>query len=310
MKAIRVHQYGLPHQLVYEDAPDPLPGPGEVLVEVAAAGVNPADYKFRNGSLAEAAPLAMPFVPGMDIVGTIVATGDGVARWQVGDRVLAMLYLMGNGGYAERVCVPAEWCAHLPSGLDDRLAATLPTPATTSVEWIEDDLKVKSGDRVLITGATGAVGRIACYVAKSHGAHVTAAVRAARVVDVRHADATLVLDGPASPIGPFDFIADTVGGSLAESLLRLLKPGGTLSTIGTDPVGNPQAHDVHIRRFACFCDAERLERITRAAARGELELQVPQLMPLSQAARSHELLERGGAGKMVLVPDAKWSAAS
>lgn len=303
MKAVRVHAYGPPGQLAYDEVARPEPAAGQVLVRVAAAGVNPADYKFRNGSLAAFMPLTLPFTAGMDLAGTVATVGDGVVGWQVGDRVMAMLPLMGNGAYAEYAAVPAEWCARIPAGLDDTRAAALPTPATTAIEWIEDDLDLKRGDRVLVTGAAGAVGAIACYVAKRRGAHVVAGIRKAQAGGVANADEVFFLDGDeALAPGSLDCIADAVGGRTAGSLLAALKPGGVLSTVATDPVDNAAGHDVVIRMFGCYADAARLGALAEVVARGELAIGQPATMPLGQAAQAHELLERGGAGKIVLLP--------
>lgn len=303
MKAVCVHAYGPPDTLVLDDVPDPSPGAGELVVAVHACGVNPADLKFRSGALSAVMPLAMPFVPGMDIAGTVMAVGEGVSAFRPGDRVLAMLYLMGNGGYAERVALPADWCAPLPPGLDLVTAAALPTPATTAVEWIEDDIRPGPGDRLLVTGAAGAVGLIACHVARRHGAHVTAAVRRSAVHRVCDADDILLLDGDEAPApGSYDAIADAVGGATATRLLPALKRGGLLSTIATDPVGNPDGLEVAIRFFGNRPDAGRLAGIAQDVAGGVLRLPAPQVMPLADAAKAHARMESGGAGKIVLVP--------
>lgn len=306
MKAIRIHGYGAPDVLVLDEVPDPVPGAMEVVVTVEAAGVNPADYKYRNGMLAAVNTKPLPFIPGMDIVGRVSAVGEGVDEFAVGDRVLAMLYLMGNGGYAEQVAVPAAWCARLPAGLDAATAATLPTPATTAVEWIEDDLAVGPGHRVLITGAAGAVGRIACYVAKQHGAYVAAAVKGSQAAAVVHADDTLILDdGSEARQNWYDSIADTIGGAAAGGLLTALKPGGVLSTVATDPVKTRAGLDVTVRFFGNRPDAKRLGKIAQAVSDGALTIAKPRVLPLSQAAQAHRLVEAGGAGKFVLKPDAK-----
>lgn len=303
MKAMRVHAFGAPGQLAYDEVPEPTAGPGEVVVAVSAAGVNPADHKFRSGLLAAAVP-RLPFVPGMDVAGRIAALGDGVEGWQIGDRVIAMLYMMGNGGYQEKVAVPAQWCARIPDGLDDVMAAALPTPATTAIEWIDEGVQPEAGTRLLVTGAVGAVGLIACWAAKERGAHVSAAVRQEQAGQVMYADAILALDTDDVPAaGSFDCIADAIGGETAVRLLPSLKPGGFLSTVGTDPGTNPLGLHVRIVRFGNRSDADVLARAARAVATGGLNLARPTTMPLSEAARAHELMERGGAGKIVLLTD-------
>lgn len=302
MKAVRIHEYGPATNMVYEDVPDPVPGEGEVVVAVAAAGVNPADYKYRSGMFAEIDKRRMPLTLGMDIAGTVEALGAGVEGLKVGDAVFAMLYLMGNGGYAEKVAVPAGWCARLPAGLDPVRAAALPTPITTAVEWIEEGIKAGPGLRILVTGATGAVGRFACYSAMQLGAHVTAAVRPAYADQVAHADDILILDGRNAPrAGWYDVIADTIGGATASGLLSALKPGGVLSTVATDPVMKPEGLDVEIGFFGNYADAAKLARIAGAVAAGEIAIEQPTVLPLSRAAEAHELLETGKARKVVLV---------
>lgn len=301
MKAIRVHEFGPPGQLICDEIEEPLAGPGEIVIAVAAAGVNPADYKFRSGLLA-AAISKLPFVPGMDVAGRVAAVGEGVEGWQVGDRVAAMLYMMGNGGYQEKVAVPADWCARIPAELDDATAGSLPTPVTTAIEWIDEGVMPEPGTRVLVTGAIGAVGLIACWAAKARGAHVTAGVRRSQVDRVKYADAILALDAEdVPPAGSFDCIADAIGGDTATRLLPSLKSGGVLSTVGTDPVTNPEGLDVTIVHFGNRSDAKVLARAAEAVASGDLVLPAPMTMPLTEAARAHELMERGGAGKIVLL---------
>ncbi|RYE66446.1 MAG: NADP-dependent oxidoreductase, partial [Oxalobacteraceae bacterium] len=296
------HTFGGPENLVYEDVPAPKPGPGEVVVAVAAAGVNPADYKFRNGMLAVAVP-GLPFVPGMDIAGRVVALGDGVSSWKVGDRVMALLQLMGNGAYQEQVAVPVEWCAPTPDQLDDVTAAALPTPAITAFQLIEEGLKVGPGVRLLVVGAVGAVGRIACFAAQAQGAHVTAAVRRSQMADVVYADASIALEDDFQATGHFDAIADTVGGATATRFLPSLKAGGMLKTVATDPVLNPDNCDVAIEFFSNYTNAAVLERAALAVASGELSIIPPTVMPLRQASNAHAALERGGAGKIVLTTE-------
>lgn len=305
MKAVRIHQFGAPEVMAYEEVPDPVAGPNEVVVAVQASGVNPADYKFRNGSLNARSPrpLALPLTLGMDVVGTIAAVGPGAERFAVGDPVLAMLYLMGNGGYAEQVAVPVDWCGPLPAELDPIRAATLPTPGTTALEWIEDGLRIEAGQRLLVLGAAGAVGRIAAFVARARGAHVTAGIRRGQEAQVEYADDVLLLDGAAPAPGRFDAIADAIGGETAVRMLSALKPGAPLSTIATDLVEPLAPAGAVVRRFGCHADGARLSGLAEAAADGRLTIAPPTVLPMSAAAEAHRRMERGGAGKIVLVPD-------
>jgi NADPH:quinone reductase-like Zn-dependent oxidoreductase len=302
MKAIRVHKYGPPEVMVLEDTPDPLAEAGEIVIGIEAAGVNPADYKFRNGSLDAHFPKKMPFVPGMDVAGRVLSLGQGVSRFEVGDRVFGMMPLGGKGGYAERAAGLAEWFAAIPEGMDMATAASLPCPASTAIQQVEDDLDVRAGQRVLVTGATGACGLVACYAAKRRGAQVTAAVRRKYRDRVQHADDILFLDDGSSPaVDPFDAIVDTVGGATAHRLLSLLKPGGALSSIGTDPIADADRSDITVRHFGVKADAARLGQFAREVAAGTIEPVAFETMPLAAAAEAHRRLEAGGAPKIVLV---------
>lgn len=306
MKAARIHAYGAPEALVYEEAPDPVAGEGEMLVTVEAAGINPADYKFRRGDFAAYLPLPMPLTLGMDIAGRVLAVGKGVEGYKPGDAVLALLTHAPAAGYAEKAVAPAGYFAHRPEGLDAVRAAALPTPGLTGAQQVEQGIDIKAGQRILVTGATGAVGRAAVFAAKRRGAHVTAGVKAAHKDAVpADADAVLVLDDNGAvgdPDAAFDAIADTVGGTTANGLLKTLKPGGLLSTVSTIPVGDPGGLDVVIRNFTVKPDSPGLRRLAEAVASGALTMPPIEVLPLSQAAQAHRRMEAGGAGKLVLAP--------
>ena len=302
MKVVRIHDYGGPEAMVFEEVPDPQPGRGEIVVAVEAAGVNPADYKFRNGSLAAYFPKPMPLVLGMDVAGRVLALGVGVTDFKTGDRVFGMMPMGGNGGYAERTFGPAVWFTATPEGMDSITAAALPTPASTAIQQIEDDLDVQPGQKLIVTGATGACGRVLCYAAKRRGGHVTAAVREKYRDQVRHADEVLILDGSAAPgTASYDYIADTVGGAVAHGLLPMLKAGGVLSTIATDPIGHPSGLDVVVRHFGVLVDAGRLAQFAHEMAAGATEPPAITVMKLSEAPEAHRRLEAGGGGKIVLI---------
>ena len=161
MKAVVVHQYGGPEVLKFEEYPDPVPGPGEVLVRVAATSVNPRDYKQRAGSLKESYPIQFPGVIGVDIAGTVVKIGTGVDGFSAGDQVFAM----AANTYAELCVVKADILVKVPKGLDLIQAAALPLVTTTGNELISAT-GIKAGQTVLVVGAAGNVGRSAVFTAK------------------------------------------------------------------------------------------------------------------------------------------------
>jgi len=170
MKAVRIHGHGGPEALVWEDAPRPVPGPGEILVRVAAAGVNPADYKHRNGMFRDFVPYVFPKILGYDVAGTVEAHGRDAGGPEIegpdsgrpapGTRVFAMLDPLTAGGYAQYVAVPAHFCAVIPEGMDFATAAALPCPALTGTQMVEEILRPAMGETVLVTGATGLSGSI------------------------------------------------------------------------------------------------------------------------------------------------------
>src|ERR1700735_1266250 len=171
MKAVVVHQYGGPEVLKFEEYPDPIPGPGEVLVRVAAASVNPIDYKRGAGLTKDFYPLTLPGLIGVDLAGTVVKTGPGVEDFSVGDRVFAM----ADNTYAELCVVKAVVLAKIPKGLDLIEAAALPLVTMTGSQLLSAT-GIEAGQTVMVVGAAGNVGRSAVFTAKERGATVIAGV--------------------------------------------------------------------------------------------------------------------------------------
>ena len=169
MKAARLHSYGDPSQFRLDDVADPAPGPGEVLIRVAASSVNHIDLFMRQGHLHQMLPLEHPSVLGRDGAGTVVSVGAGVTGYKPGDRVVALFPLNGRGAHTELGVVPVAAIARLPQGLSFEEGATLPLAALTGRPAV-DALKVKRGARVLVAGALGAVGRVAVQYLKELGA--------------------------------------------------------------------------------------------------------------------------------------------
>jgi len=171
MKAIVVHQYGGPDVLKFEDYPDPVPGPGGVLVRVAAASVSPIDYKRRAGLTKDFYPMHFPGLIGVDMAGTVVTMGPGVEGFSVGDQVFAM----ADNTYAELCVINAAVLAKIPRGLDLIRAAALPL-ATVTGNQLGSATGIKAGQMVMVVGAAGSVGRSAVFTAKERGAVVIAGV--------------------------------------------------------------------------------------------------------------------------------------
>jgi len=299
MKAIVVHQYGGPEVLKFEEYPDPVPGPGEVLVRVAAASVNPLDYKRRAGLTKDFYPIKFPGLIGVDIAGTVVKIGPGVEGFSVGDQVFAM----ADNTYAELCAVKAAILAKVPKGLDLIQAAALPLVTTTGNQLLLAT-GIKAGQTVLVVGAAGNVGRSAVFTAKARGATVIAGVLKRQIDDAKTVGADQVVatdDAAIANLPPLDAVADAVGGRTAEELIAKVKPGGVFASV----VGAPQnaAEYPSVKAVFVFSkfDRKTLEFMAEAVRDGKLVIPISLKLPLSEAAEAQAAAEKGGVGKILLV---------
>jgi NADPH:quinone reductase-like Zn-dependent oxidoreductase len=301
MKAIVVHQYGGPEVLKYEDYPDPVPGTGEVLVRVAAASVNPIDYKRRAGLTQAFYPMTFPGLIGVDVSGTVAKLGPGAEGFSVGDQVFAM----ADNAYAELCVVKADALAKVPVGLDLVGAAALPLVTVTGNQLMFAT-EIKASQTVLVAGAAGNVGRSAVFTAKDRGATVIAGVLKRQIDDVKTVGADQVVatddDAAIASLSPLDAVADTVGGKTAEKLIGKVKPGGVYASVVEAPQSAayyPSVKMVHV--FSHF-DRRTLEFMAAAVRDGKLVIPIGPRFPLSRAAEAHTTAEKGGVGKILLVP--------
>jgi len=301
MKAIVVHQYGGPEVLKFEDYPDPVPGPGEVLVRVAATSVNPIDYKRRAGLAKDFYPLQLPGLIGVDIAGTVVKIGPGVEGFSVGDQVFAM----ADNTYAELCVVKAAALAKVPKRLDLIQAAALPLVTVTGNQLMSAT-GIKAGQTVLVVGAVGNVGRSAVFTGKQRGATVIAGVLKKQMDEVKTvgADQVVATDDDTAIVNlpSLDAVADTVGGGTAEKLIAKVKPGGVFATVLAPPQSAayyPSVKVVHV--FSKF-DRKTLEFMAEAVRDGKLVIPISGKLPLSKAAEAQAAAEKGGTGKILLVP--------
>jgi len=300
MKAIVVHQYGPPEVLRYEEYPDPAPGPGEVLVRVAAASVNPVDYKRRAGLTTEFYPLKFPGLIGVDVAGTVIRLGPGVEGFSIGDPVFAM----ADDTYAELCVVKASMLAKVPKGLDLIEAAALPLATTTGNQLLLAT-KVDVGQTVLVAGAAGNVGRSAVFTAKTRGATVIAGVLRRQIDGAKTIGADQVVatddDTVIASLPPLDAVADTVGGRTADKLIAKVKPGGVYATVLKAP--DTAAEYPSVRVVAVFSKFDRatLEFMAEAVRDGKLLIPISLKLPLSEAAEAQAAAEKGVGGKILLV---------
>jgi NADPH:quinone reductase-like Zn-dependent oxidoreductase len=301
MKAVVNYEYGGPEVLKYTDYPDPVAGPGDVLVRVAAAGVNPVDVIERSGGTKDWRP-ELPDILGWDVAGTVLGLGPGAKGFSVGDRVLAWTYHT----YAELCVVKAELLAKVPQGLELVAAAALPLVTITGSQLISVAAEAKAGQTVLVSGAFGGVGRSAVFTAKELGARVLAGVLKRQLDSARSlgADEVVALDDETAMrnLAPVDVVANAVRGKTAEQLLGKVKPGGIFASVTGVP---PNAKDFPSVRTVAFIskqDADRLLHMANAVAAGKLVIPIDRRLPLKDAAEAHSALARGGIGKVLLLP--------
>jgi NADPH:quinone reductase-like Zn-dependent oxidoreductase len=301
MKAIVVHEYGGPEVLKFEDYPDPVPGQGEVLVRVAAASVNPIDYKRRAGLTKDFYPLMFPGLIGVDLAGTVVKIGLGVEGFSVGDKVFAM----ADNTYAELCVVKAEVLAKIPEGLDLIDVAALPLVTTTGNQLLSAT-EIKAGQTVMVVGALGNVGRSAVFTAKGLGATVIAGVLKRQIDEAKTVGADRVVatddDTAIASLLPLDAVADTVGGRTAEKLIAKVKPGGVFAAVNGAPKNAADYPSVKVVAVFSKFDRKTLESVADAVRDGKLVIPISRKLPLSEAAKAHAAAEKGGIGKILLVP--------
>ncbi|GHO68292.1 NADPH:quinone reductase [Ktedonobacter sp. SOSP1-52] len=306
MKAIRIHRSGGPEVLEYEEVPRPIAGPGEVLLRVCAAGVNPADWRGRAGfpDLPEhlRPTLPRPSTPGFDASGIVEAVGPGVTEFQEGDAVYGMIrFLSRSSTYAEYTTAPVTDLAFKPATIDHLQAAAVPMAALTAWQFLYQDLE--PGQTVLINGAAGGVGHFAVQLAKIKGAHVIAVASSRHEVFLRELGVGEYIDYTATPVEQaarnVDLVYDTVGGANGDRLLSVLKRGGRLVGIN---IGNYSAEraawlgiTIGTKHPSLHPDTAQLAEIGHLIDTGQVRVAIDAVVPLSEAYKAHV---RGEAGHM------------
>jgi NADPH:quinone reductase-like Zn-dependent oxidoreductase len=243
MKAIVLTGYGDVNKLEFREVPDPKVGPNEIKVRMVGASINPVDYKLRTGALHGMMPLTFPAILGKDASGEVVEVGAGVTRFNIGAHVMGLV----SGAYAEFVVAPTEAWTEVPPRMDMVDAAALPLVLLTGAQLIEDGVRPRKGDVVLVTGAVGSVGRVAVFVALAAGAEVWAGVRGEQKAEASklgvHGIIALDAESEIAWLPLLDGIADTVGGPMLAKLFNRMKPGGTIASVVGEPAGCPRVDD-------------------------------------------------------------------
>jgi len=305
MKAAFIEQFGGPEVLKYGDLPDPVAAPGEVVIDVVAASVNAADWKFRAGEYAKNAQPKFPLIPGRDFSGVISATGSGVEDLNVGDAVFGVCEAGQEGAYAEKIAVKAAIVAKKPDGLSYVNAAALALTGLTAISAVEETLKLQRGETILIQGGAGGVASFAIQVAKQIGARVITTTSAANRDYVRDLGADQIIDYNAQDftqvVTGCDAVFDTVGGDVAQKSFAVLKPGGRAAFIASGAQApKPNRNDVTSLRPPVRRARPHLDHITQLFQAGAIRPPEIKLYRLSEAADAHRLSEsRHFRGKLV-----------
>lgn len=306
MKAVIFHEYGGPEVLRYEDVPKPLPGPDEVLIKIKAVGVNPVDWKIRDGSTKDWLQISLPFILGSDIAGVIESVGSDVKGFKVGDAVYGYTSLNQNGGYAEYTVTKESLLAHKPESLDFVDAASVPVGALTSWQGLFETAGLQAGQKVLIHAASGGVGMLGVQLAKAKGAFVIGTASGKNEEFVRNLGTDEFVDYTTQrfeeTVSDVDVVYDTIGGDTQERSLKVLKKGGFLVSI-VEPPPEDKLTEAGVRgtMIAAQANGKLLTEISKLIEEGKIKTSVQTVIPLADAAKAHELSQTGHVrGKIVL----------
>jgi NADPH:quinone reductase-like Zn-dependent oxidoreductase len=311
MRIVRQQALGSPDVLEVTEVPRPEPGPTEVLVRTAGAGVNPVDWKTRAGGGMLGRP---PFTVGWDIAGVVVALGAGVTRFAVGDRVFGMpRFPREAAAYAEYVRSPSRQLARTPDRLSDAEAAAIPLAALTAWQALAETAQVEVGERVLIHAAAGGVGHLAVQIAKARGAYVIGTARSAKHPFLAELGVDEAIDytqtDVAETVRDTDVVLDLVGAETGLASLPVLREGGLMITVPSstdvEPLRNAARDRVRVTGMLVEPDRAGMEAVAALVEDGALRVRVAKSFALEQAARAHEFGESGRTegGKLVLTID-------
>ncbi len=305
MQVMTQDRFGGPEVLRMETRPDPIPGPGEVRLRVAAAGINPVDVAVRSGGfklLGEP-----PFILGWDVAGVVDAVGPGVTTFAPGDRAFGLARFPAEAaGYATHVIAPAGELAAIPAGLSDLEAGALPLAGLTAWQALVAHGNLQAGQRVLIHGGAGGVGHLAVQIAVALGADVTATASAGKLDIVRGFGAARVLDYAKDPLGSgYDLVLDPQADVQAMASVAATRDGGRVICLLTPPdaaVAAAVARDIRCQFVLVTPDAAGLAALAGLASKGALRVMVARSFALADAGAAQDYLATRPAGKVVLAP--------
>jgi alcohol dehydrogenase len=333
MRAYVLKHYGGPEGSLLMDVPAPAPRPRDILVEVRAAGLNPVDFKFRQGKLRAIHRPKLPLVLGNELAGEVIAVGGEVTRFRVGDRVFARVAKDRAGAFAEQACVDENDAAHMPRNLDFASAAAVPLAGLTALQALRDELNVKPGQKLFISGGAGGVGTFAIQIAKWLGADVTTTASKRGEALVRSLGCDEVIDYTIQDISSekdrFDAGFDLIGGKTLEQMFDIMKPGASIVSVAAVPEPQTAIRDLGGRRalaaifwlisYGIRSRARRagvgyrylfmhpsgsdLALLAELIEQGKLKAIVDRTSPFAKIAEALDYVESGRAkGKVVITP--------
>jgi NADPH2:quinone reductase len=314
MKAIAINEFGGRDKLQLIDLPVPEVVEGEILVQVKAAGVNPVDWKIREGYLKDLFSHQFPVILGWDAAGLVEGVGNGVTRFKSGDEIFAYCRkpIVHGGAYGEYILLKEEHAALKPKNISFEEAASIPLAALTAYQSLFDAANLQPGETILIHAAAGGVGGFGVQLARGHGAVVWATASSRNKAYVQDLGASQVVDYTQENFGKailsqypagVDVVFDCVGGEVLEKSAEIVKEGGHLISIVDDPTGLAR-DDIHKEFVFVAPNSTQLTELARMVEQGRLKTYLSQVFPfgLEEARKAHELSESGHTrGKMVLV---------
>ena len=305
MRAVKIHRFGGPQELEMQSVSIPTPGANEVLVKVHAAGVNPLDWKVREGYLAQIIPHQLPLTLGWDFSGEIAALGANVDSWNIGDQVYARPDFSKDGAYAEYIVVAANEIAAKPKTLSWQKAAAVPLVTLTAWQALNDIAQIKQGDKVLIHAGAGGVGIAAIQLAKRAGAKVYTTASTRNVDFLKDLGADEVIDYTKqdfSTLKDMNIVIDTLGGEALEKSWDTLTKGGIVVSVAEFP-SEEIAKEKGVRAQFCFVqpNPSQLDKIAELIDSGNLKIEVDSVFCLEDAAKAQSQSQSGHTrGKIVL----------
>ncbi len=307
MKAVRIHRYGGPEVLLYEDTPQPQPADDEILLKVKASGVNPIDWKIREGYVRGWLTHELPLTLGAELSGVVEQVGAGVSNFKPGDEVFAYPSLARCGAYAEFIAVKGSEAALKPKSKDFAESTALIVGALTAWQAFEMG-GLQAGQKILIHAAAGGVGSLAVQVAKIRGAYVIGTASSRNTAFVTNLGADEVIDYTATPfadaVKDVDMVFDLIGGETLRRSFQVLKKGGTVISAAEFPATErAEEYGVKAGMVNAESDSEQLAQIANWADAGRLKGFVSTVLPLREARQAQALSQTGRTrGKIILQP--------